>query len=300
MANVRLTPAIKHLLTLRGPNALPSPPLSQLNRVFTDTFHDAKAKKAETGWLVATTCSLLAANRPSAVGHLYRFVTRSTLEQKEGRKDAFDLASAVNKAALMRESALKSAIFIGVPRVILSLAALHEALDEEVKSALRTQSRRVATSDNVKSIVTRGKGLWNAIYQPHADKLHDKLGSYHPDFISFIIQCYGSVLMPLPGGTKLYSDTSSLEDPDQGNLSRALGSVAGIASLRAEGGVGPQLISHTFGLLKAREVEHQSDEDKFLSSDEGTEWIIRTIDEVLDGVSAGALEQDQQQAKVKL
>jgi len=93
---------------------------------------------------------------------------------------------------------------------------------------------------------------------------------------------------------------TSLEDPDQGNLSRALGSVVGVASLRAEGGVGPQLISHTFGLLKARDVEHQSDEDKWLSSDEGTEWIIRTIDEVLDGVSAGEIEHDQRQAKVKL
>lgn len=54
MANVKLSPAIKHLLTLRSPNALPSPPLAQLNRVFTNTFREATAKKAETGWLVAT------------------------------------------------------------------------------------------------------------------------------------------------------------------------------------------------------------------------------------------------------
>jgi len=138
--NVKLTPAIKHLLTLRNPNVLPSPSLSQLNRVFTKTFRDAQAKKAETGWLVATTCSLLTANRPSAVGHLYRFVTRSTLDN--GQQNALDLETAVNKAALMRESALKSTIFIGVPRVILSLAALHEALDDEVKEALRKYSRR--------------------------------------------------------------------------------------------------------------------------------------------------------------
>jgi len=301
MVNVKLTPAIKHLLTLRSPKVLPSPPLSQLNRVFKDTFLEAKTRRAETGWLVATTCSLLAANRPSAVGHLYRFVTRSTLEENQGKRDVLNLPRAVNKAALMRESALKSVIFIGVPRVILSLSALHEALDDEVKSSLRTQSRRDATPVNAEAIVTQGRGLWNSIYTPHADKLHKKLGSYHPDFISFIIQCYGSVLTPLPGKTKLYSDMSSLEDPDQGNLSRALGSVVGIASLRAEGGVGPQLISHTFGLLKARDVEHQSDEDKWLSSDEGTEWIIRTVDEVLDGVSAGEIEHDQQrQAKVKL
>jgi len=209
-----------------------------------------------------------------------------------------DIPAAVNKAALMRESALKSVIFIGVPRVILSLTALHEALEDEVKHALRSHSRRTADSDNITSIVTKGMTLWKSIYQPHADKLYDKLGSYHPDFISFIIQSYGSVLSPLSGGTKAYSDTSSLEDLDQGNLSRALGSVVGIASLRAEGGVGPQLTSHIFGLLKARNTENQTEEDKWLSSDEGTEWVLRTVDEILDGVSSEELL--DQHVKVKL
>ena len=104
--------------------------------------------------------------------------------------------------------------------------------------------------------------------------------------LAFIIQCYGSVLAPLSGGTKIYSDVSSLADLDQGNLSRALGSVVGMAALRAEGGVGPQLISHTFGLLKARNTPNQNKEDEWLSSDEGTEWVLRTVDEILDGVSA--------------
>jgi len=301
MPNIKLTPAIKYLLTLRSSNVLPSPPLTQLNRVFAKTFRDAKVKKAETGWLVATTCTLLTVNRPSAVGHLYRFVTRLTLDDNgtQNHDDTeLDIPAAVNKAAIMRESALKSVIFIGVPRVILSLTALHEALEDEVKHALRTNSRRTANSDNITSIVTQGMALWESIYQPHANKLHDKLGSYHPDFISFIIQSYGSVLSPLSGGMKTYSDTSSLEDLDQGNLSRALGSVVGIATLRAEGGVGPQLISHTFGLLKARNTENQTEEDKWLSSDEGTEWVIRTVDEVLDGMSSEELH--DQQVKVKL
>lgn len=103
---------------------------------------------------------------------------------------------------------------------------------------------------------------------------------------AFIIQCYGSVLSPLPGGVKTYEDTSSPDDLDQGNLSRALGSVVGIATLRAEGGVGPQLTSHTFGLLKARSCENQNEEDKWLSSDEGTEWVLRTVDHILDGISS--------------
>jgi hypothetical protein len=73
---------------------------------------------------------------------------------------------------------------------------------------------------------------------------------------------------------------------DTGNLSRALGSVVGTAALRAEGGVGPQLTSHVFGLLKARNEPAQSlsDEDRWLASDEGTEWVIRTVDRIIDGV----------------
>ncbi|KAG5648665.1 hypothetical protein DXG03_000011 [Asterophora parasitica] len=292
-----LPPAIKHLLTLRNPNVLPSPPLAKLQALFDRTSRDAKLRNAETGWLVLTTCTLLSANRPASLGHLYRFVTTPNTNDPASR---FNVAHAVNKAALMRESALKSAIFVGVPRVILSLAALHEALDDDVKKSLRTQSRRLTTPGNVESTIVRGQALWNSIYAPHADKLRDKLAAYHPDFISFIIQSYGSVLSPLPGGTKAFADASSLDDPDQGNLSRALGSVVGIAALRAEGRVGPQLISHTFGLLKARNVEGLSPEDAWLASDEGTEWVLRTVDEILDVVGASELGGREADCKVKL
>jgi hypothetical protein len=96
-----------------------------------------------------------------------------------------------------------------------------------------------------------------------------------PSISAFIIQSYGSVLAPLPGGSD-----------KQGNLSRALGSVVGVACLRAEGGVGPQLTSHTFGLLKARNEKNQTIEDAWLSSNEGTEWVIRTVDKILDVVTA--------------
>jgi hypothetical protein len=43
---------------------------------------------------------------------------------------------------------------------------------------------REATTNNIEPTIERGRALWDSIYQPHADKLHDKLGSYHPDFIS--------------------------------------------------------------------------------------------------------------------
>ena len=58
----------------------------------------------------------------------------------------------------------------------------------------------------------------------------------------------------------------------------------GTACLRSKGNVGPQLISHVFGLLKARDVEGLSEEDYWLATDEGTEWVIRTVDAILDVV----------------
>lgn len=277
-----LPPAVKQLLTLRNPHSRPGPPLSALHDIFTNTFADARHRKVERGWLTLTTCTLLTANVPSSVGHLYRFVTRDDPAKSDTRRD---FADALEKAALMREAAMKSCIFVGVPRTILTFAGLFEALEDDVKQGLRKESKRTATPENVEAITARGKALWASIYEPQAVKLHNKLGSYHPDFIAFIIQTYGTVLAPLPGG-----------DSEQGNLSRALGSVVGTACLRAEGRVGPQLTSHVFGLLKARYTEGLSDEDYWLATDEGTEWTIRTVDTILDVVKP----EDADDAKAKL
>ncbi|OJT13306.1 Dol-P-Man:Man(5)GlcNAc(2)-PP-Dol alpha-1,3-mannosyltransferase [Trametes pubescens] len=265
-----LPPTVKQLLTLRTPQPRPTPSLPRLTAVLSSTFQDAKAKKAERGWLTLAMCTLLTANAPPTIGHLYRFATRDDLENVASRR-GYD--EALSKAALMRESALKSCIFVGVPRTILSLASLHETIEDDVRNGLRKTSVRTVNTKNVDEIVARGEALWATIYTPHAEKLRNKLGSYHPDFIEFIIQAYGAVLAPLPGG-----------DAVLGNLSRAQGSIVGTACLRAEGGVGPQLTSHVFGLLKARDVPGLSAEDYWLASDEGTEWVVRTVDKILDVV----------------
>ncbi|KIY72917.1 hypothetical protein CYLTODRAFT_417431 [Cylindrobasidium torrendii FP15055 ss-10] len=275
----KLTPSLKHLLTLRNPNPLPSPSYAHLRKVLASTYQDAQAKDAETGWLVLSTCTLLTLNRPPTLSHLWNFVA----ETDGGEADRqLALPLAVNRAAIMREAALKSTIFVGVPRVILSLAAFHDALDDEVKQQLRSVSRRDPAPDTA----ARGRALWDSIYAPFEQKLHDKLGSYHPDFISFIIQAYGSVLSPLPGSKRMFGDESMNDDPDQGNLSQALGSVVGVACLRAEERVIPQLTSHVFGLLKARHLKNQNGEDVWLSSDEGAAWVLRTIDAIVEGVAS--------------
>jgi hypothetical protein len=61
-----------------------------------------------------------------------------------------------------------------------------------------------------------------------------------------------------------------------------MGSIVGTACLRAEGRVGPQLVSHVFGLLKARDAAPKSTEDAWLSSDEGAGWVIRAVDNIKD------------------
>lgn len=60
------------------------------------------------------TCTLLTSNIPSSMGHLYKFTTRTDPADAASRTS---VASAVKKAALIREAALKSSIFVGVPRV---------------------------------------------------------------------------------------------------------------------------------------------------------------------------------------
>jgi len=66
-------------------------------------------------------------------------------------------------------------------------------------------------------------------------------------------------------------------------------SVVGSACLRTEGGVGPQFTSHVFGLLKGRTAESEgyemNEEDRWLATDEGTEWVINTVDSILDVVA---------------
>jgi hypothetical protein len=86
----------------------------------------------------------------------------------------------------------------------------------------------------------------------------------------FILGAYGSVLSPLGTG-------------DVGDLNRTETSLVGIAALRAIGGVGPQLVSHVYGLMKAGDSP-QSNAEQWLSSQEGVEWALETIDDLCDVV----------------
>lgn len=74
--------------------------------------------------------------------------------------------------------------------------------------------------------------------------------------------------------------------PGHNHLSRTLTSAVAVASLRASGGVGPQLVSHVYGLLKARgyDTATETEDDRWLASEDGARWVIALADAISDAV----------------
>ncbi len=122
--------------------------------------------------------------------------------------------------------------------------------------------------------------MWNDIYLPFTDKLTAKLAQSHPDMPVFIIEGeYGALFSNPP------SDVDTNLRP---NVGRVLTSLMAIGVLRAQSGVGPQVVSHIFGLRKAfdngsadAEGEVPVEGGKWLASDEGSVWLLEQIDEIV-------------------
>ncbi|CAE6474365.1 unnamed protein product [Rhizoctonia solani] len=272
MSSSKLSQGLRHLLTLRGASAVPAPAAHILDQTFTSTRNTAKTPGRVNAWLAIATGTLLTVNSPDSIGHLYKFATRDDGASQQLK----ELKDRVAAAALMREAGVKCGVFVGVPKTINGLAGLYQALEDDVKAALpkenpRNQASTVTNQEN-------GLKLFKSVYDPHTDKLLSKLQSYHPDFAGWIVEHeYGALLSNVPG---------------HNHLSRTLTSAVAVASLRASGGVGPQLVSHVYGLLKARgfDPESETDDDRWLASEQGAEWVIALADAISDAVVGTHLE----------
>ena len=67
-------------------------------------------------------------------------------------------------------------------------------------------------------------------------------------------------------------------------VGRVLASLVAIACLRAQTGVGPQVLSHVFGLRKAFEdgsAEEDLEGGEWLASEEGNKWILESVDAIV-------------------
>jgi hypothetical protein len=230
---------------------------------------------------------------PPKTNHHLQTAATMTLNSPESLLQLYALASAskpvtanpsdhpVYTAELMREVGLKCIGFNGVPRTINCLNAFRDGLPSDIQSALAERKpRRMLARDNVDDVLDRGHGLWNSIYAPFSSKLIKKLSSSHPDLpVHIVDSAYGA----------LFSDPA-VSAPLGANVGRVLTSVVAVACLRAQTGVGPQVLSHVFGLRKAVEgesVEEKVEGAEWLASNEGSEWLLKKVDEVVSAIGGG-------------
>jgi hypothetical protein len=162
------------------------------------------------------------------------------------------------------------------------LNAFHTSLPPEVASLLNNGTSRCLNESNVKSISAAGQTLWNRIHYPMDTELESKLKAAHPDLIELIMYLYGG----------LFSDP----DCSAGvSVDRIMTSLFAIACLRAQQGAGPQLIGHLCGLKRAlndgsqRSLTriHSENAKRWLVSDEGCIWILKTVDDLTRILSEG-------------
>lgn len=208
-----------------------------------------------------------------------------TLNSPESLAILQDVASAsappVQTAELIREVGLKCISFNGIPRSINCLGAFRASLPPDVASRLETAPSRGLSPENLPDATKRGRALWDSVYRPFEEKLLAKLAESHPDLPVHIL---GSHYAPL------------LSDPAaRGGLAgtgRVLTSLVAIACLRAQTGVGPQVLSHVFGLRKAIEDGSykkggEVEGAEWLATDEGSEWVLKTVDSISKALGGG-------------
>lgn len=214
------------------------------------------------------TAATMTMNSPDSLAALYQLASSTS-------------SNPVEDAELMREVGLKCISFNGIPRTINCLNAFKASLPDPVSAQLSRTPTRAPTPENISAISERGRALWDSIYRPFESKLYNKLADSHPDLPVHILNShYGALL----------SDPARNTGATAG---RVLTSIVAVACLRAQTGVGPQVLSHVFGLRKALEdgswasdVESEKGA-RWLASDEGNEWILKSVDSIVETISQG-------------
>lgn len=275
----------------RAAGALATPKVDELSGHLRTLGADASARGIGWGeWLSLATATVVTLNSPGSLATLHRVAVHTL-----GADDA------AARAALMREVGLKCIGFIGIPKVINNLAALRAAVeaDPDIVSRLDTRPRRSISPASLPRVHQAAYALWNNIYTPHSDKLLRILATSHPDLPVFIVEGeYGPLFAP-PA-----SYTPGTQQPVW-EVNRLRTSLVAIAALRAQGGVGPQVTSHVWGLLKAAESIHPDDPHsaglKWLATEDGALWAVRTVDQLCQAIEgAEEYEQEQPASKAKL
>lgn len=218
-------------------------------------------------WVTMATATTMTMNSPGALLELYK-VTQSLPAPPP----------ATQAAELMREVGLKCISFNGIPRTINCLGAFREGMPKDVFEEIPPPASRKLDPSNLDQSMARGRALWDSVYRPFEDKLLDRLAQSHPNLPVHILSGHYSNLLSDPA-------TSSPV-----KVGRILTSIVAIACLRSQTGVGPQVVSHVFGLRKAFEdgsAEKDVEGGEWLATDEGNRWILNSVDEIVQALSEG-------------
>ncbi|KAG5930857.1 hypothetical protein E4U53_002096 [Claviceps sorghi] len=298
----RLSPSLKALIHASFARPGPVPASAAIRQVYQAIAHEATARKlGMKPWLAISTAATFTVNSPDSLSVLHHIA--STGQDQESQTHA---------AEFMREVGLKCISFNGIPRTINCLNAFYAGLPKDVASSLETRASRMLTPENIDHVLARGRRLWDSVYAPLEVKLLEKLARAHPDLPVHILSChYGPLLSdpgpgPGPGPAVAAATASEAEAEDRHDsfvrTGRVLTSMVAIACLRAQTGVGPQVVSHVFGLKKAfgdgtcaerHDVDDDDDDNDddgpaggedavaWLAEDEGLEWILRSVDGIV-------------------
>jgi len=278
----KLSPALKHLIN--APFAKPSytvPNPTTLKPIISKLASEASSHGVSTrAWLTFSTATAMTMNAPSAMTLLWDVAQKSDKSMHP-----------VQTAELQREVGLKCISFNGIPRTINCLGAFHASLPSDVQSKLSNKRTREFSPSNMEQRKSDGLGLWDSVYAGFERKLLDKLGQSHPDLPVHIIQAHYASLLSNP---TRHTYVDGEEKPRETQVGRVLTSLVAIACLRAQTGVGPQVVSHVFGLRKAyergdakAEGEVEVPGGQWLAGEEGNKWLLEWIDELVRGIGTG-------------
>ncbi|KUI66466.1 Dol-P-Man:Man(5)GlcNAc(2)-PP-Dol alpha-1,3-mannosyltransferase [Cytospora mali] len=279
----RLSPTLKELINAPFAHPGPAKAPAGIGKIYERIASQAHSNKVgPRPWLALSTAATFTLNSPDSLTTLHATASNPSAQ-------SYKPMAPVPAAELIREVGLKCISFNGIPRSINCLGAFHSSLPPDIQSGLETKSSRTLTPSNLARRNSDGLALWSSVYDPFDTKLINKLALSHPDLPVHILGSHYGPLLADPQG----------EDVDRGGLAsvgRVLTSVVAIACLRAQTGVGPQVLSHVFGLRKAIEQgvhlqEAESVEERegmqWLAGDEGSEWILRSVDGIVEAVGGG-------------
>ncbi|OBT74558.1 hypothetical protein VF21_07542 [Pseudogymnoascus sp. 05NY08] len=259
----RFSPALKAAINAPFARSGPLPAPDNITAIYSDIQREATSNSLGVlPWLALTTAATMTVNSPASLTLLHSLAS-------------YNPTSSLQNAAFMREVGLKTISFNGIPRALNQLVHLRATIPTETAEKLPTTPTRTLTPESLEQVEARAKGLWNSIYDPHSRKLEAKLKAAHPDLpVHILSNHYGSLLSDFPGVHK----------PAVG---RVLTSLVAIACLRAQTGVGPQVVSHIYGLRKGinEAGEEVGGGEKWLGGDEGNLWALGAVDRIVEAIA---------------